>query len=48
MAISDRLPRLSQKKALVGTLALVSGAALEGSVAPVSFRAAAMASEPAW
>ena len=28
MAISDRLPRLSQKKALVGTLALVSGAAL--------------------
>ena len=30
MAISDRLPRLSQKKALVGTLALVSGAALVG------------------
>jgi hypothetical protein len=28
MAIVDRLPRLSQKKALVGTLALVSGAAL--------------------
>ena len=28
MAIVDRLPRLSQKQALMGTFALVSGAAL--------------------